>query len=109
MSNIRISPQAQEDMQEIGAYISEELKNPSAAKNVLRKIITQIRTLEQFPKSGATLSSIVNVDTAYRFLVSGSYMVFYRYGEKHVYIDRALYGRRDYLRILFGDLPDENE
>lgn len=38
-----------------------------------------------------------------RFLVSGNYLVFYRAYGKDVYIDRVLYGRREYMRILFGD------
>ena len=37
-------------------------------------------------------------------------MVFYRVNGQDVYIDRVLYGRRDYLRILFPDLPqNDNE
>ena len=34
-------------------------------------------------------------------------MVFYRVSDKDVFIDRVLYGRRDYLRILFADTQEE--
>lgn len=53
--------------------------------------------------AGASLSSIVDVKSDYRFLVSGQYFVFYRVCEKDVYVDRVLYGRRNYLRALFGE------
>lgn len=52
---------------------------------------------------GALLSSVADTESNYRFLVSGNYLIFYRAYEKEVYIDRILYARRDYMRILFGD------
>ena len=42
-----------------------------------------------------------------RFLVIGKYLAFYRIVENEVYIDRILYGGRDYLRILFDDLTED--
>ena len=56
--------------------------------------------LETFAELGAPLSSIANVEEDYRFLVSGSYMIFYRVMGSDVYVDRILYGRRDYLSVL---------
>lgn len=61
---------------------------------------------------GAPLSSVCNADNDERFLVSGKYLIFYRvsYHGAEIYIDRVLYGGRDYLRILFErtleELPD---
>ena len=39
--------------------------------------------------------------------MTDSYLTFYRVYGSDVYVDRVLYGRRDYLRILFGDTQDE--
>jgi len=36
-------------------------------------------------------------------------MTFYRTSGNDVYIDRILYGKRDYLKILFGDFSKEAE
>ena len=47
---------------------------------------------------------MADVESDYRFLVSGNYLAFYRAYGNTVYVDRILYGRRDYLRILFGDV-----
>ena len=63
--------------------------------------------LEAFPKMGTPLAADANADSDYRFLVSGNYLIFYRVCGNDVYADRILYGRRDYLRILFGEISPE--
>lgn len=57
---------------------------------------------------GAPLSAIVDFETDYRFLVCGNYTAFYRFENRTVYIVRVLYGRRDFMRILFGE-PNETK
>ena len=64
--------------------------------------------LENFSETGVLLSSVTDIESDYRFLTSGNDIVFYRVNEQDVYIDRVLYGRRDYLRILFPDLPQSD-
>lgn len=103
MNNICLSDNAQNDLSEIKAYIAEELGNPTAADSIIRKITTDIRTLKQHALLGARLSSIADVPGDYRFLVTGNYLTFYRVSGTEIYIDRILYGRRDYLSSLFGD------
>jgi len=109
MASLKISPQAQKDMLEIKEYISEELCNSTAATNVLSIITRRIRKLAEFPLIGAPLSSVINIETGYRFLVCGQYTAFYRYENDTVYVDRVLYGRRDFMRILFGDVAEEED
>ena len=75
--------------------------------NAIAKIMSRVRELVVFPKMGTPLSSIVDFETDYRFLVCGNYTVFYRFENQTVYIIRVLYGRRDFIRILFGE-PNEN-
>lgn len=103
MNNIHFSDNAQNDLFEIKAYIAEELGNPASADSIIRKITTDIRALKQHALLGARLSSIAEVSSDYRFLVTGSYLTFYRVSGAEIYIDRILYGRRDYLSSLFGD------
>lgn len=103
MYNLYFSPKAQSDLAEIRDYITDELENPTAALATISKITKKIRILKNHALAGALLSSIVDIESDYRFLVSGSYLVFYRVYGKDIYIDRILYGRRDYMRILFGD------
>ena len=89
-------------------YIEKTLNSSIAALNTVSKIQDTIDKLTDFPMIGSLLSSVVNRETDYRFLVCGSYLVFYRSKSDIVHIDRVLYGRRDYMAILFGDLPEES-
>jgi len=104
-NNLYYSVRSRQDLNEIWDYIVTELQNPTAAERVVNGIMDIVDQLEDFAEIGAPLSSITDVDNDYRFLVSSSYLVFYRTSGRDVYVDRILYGRRDYLRILFGDLP----
>jgi len=106
MNKLVISPEAKKDLEEIKAYINGEPGNPIAAVNVISRITQSLKTLKDIPGIGRPLSSKVSFDTDYRFLVCGNYLAFYRYSDKTVYIDRILYRRRDYVRILF---PDESD
>lgn len=109
MYKLRISPEAKNDLAEIKGYISEELCNPQAAINLAFKITKKIRGLSEHPGIGASLSSIMDIQTDYRFLVCANYLIFYRYEDEIVFVSRILYGRRDYMRILFGNLPEDEE
>lgn len=109
MASLHISPLAQTDLQEIRSYIEQELGNPAAARNTISKILKSIRVLEQFPFSGTPLRA-GEIDTGYRSVTSGNYRTFYRCDETDVYVIRFLYGRRNFMRILFGtELLNENE
>jgi addiction module RelE/StbE family toxin len=110
VSHIRYTPEAEDDLAAIKNYITEQLENPIAAVNTVTKITKRVRKLEQFPELGTRLSTITNIDTEYRFLICANYLAFYRIDRNDVYIIRILYGRRDYTKILFGELPqDETE
>lgn len=100
---VKYSPQSQRDLDEIWDYIKEELGNPSAAERVVGSILDAVEQLEIFPNSGKLLDNIAPVEHNYRFLICGNYLVFYRIYPNEVFVDRILYGRRDYLRILFAD------
>ena len=100
MNNLHLSDEAQADLDGIKSYIAKNLENPSAAISTVRNITKDIRRLREH-------SLIADVESDYRFLVTGSYLTFYRVLDNDVYVDRVLYGRRDYLRILFGDVQDD--
>lgn len=48
----------------------------------------------------------MKVETDYRFVISGNYLSFYRYRDDTIFVDRILYARRDYMKILFGDMDN---
>ena len=106
-NKIHYSAEARRDLDDIWDYIVTDLCNDSAAERVVSDIMDAVDQLENFSEMGALLASIANVDSDYRFLVSGNYLIFYRISGTDIYVDRILYGRRDYLRILFGDTQSE--
>lgn len=107
MNNLHLSKETQNDLAKIKAYITDELENPDAALATIRRITKKIRILQNQAYVGTPLSSVADTESDYRFLVSGNYLVFYRAYGKDVYIDRVLYGRCDYMHILFGDAQSD--
>lgn len=104
MNNLHLSPEAQADLAAIKAYIAADLENPSAALATVTRITKTIRLLREHAYIGTPLSAIANVSGEHRCLVSGNYMIFYRVQGSEVSVDRVLYGRSNYLGILFRDL-----
>lgn len=107
MAKLKISPKAKADLQKIREYITSDLDNPEAARNTVARIVQSMHQLEKFPLSGALLQAATGVGIDYRYLVSGNYMTFYRCDGEDIYIVRVLYGKRDYVRVLFGDVKTE--
>ena len=103
MNKIILSADAVADLQEIKKYISEELCNEAAALSTLAKITKSIRQLELFAECGKSLSETIGIDTDFRYLVCGNYLVFYTASENQIHVTRVLYARRNYLQILFGE------
>ncbi len=102
-NKIHYTVESQRDLDEIWDYIASDLQNVSAAERIVNRIMDDVDHLENHAEMGAPLSSIADIESDYRFLVTGSYLTFYRVRDNDIYVDRVLYGRRDYLRILFGD------
>ncbi len=106
MAEIKFSPEAINDLQKTKKYIAEELCNEQAAVGTIAKITKKIRMLADFPESGAPLYSVIDIETDYRFFICGNYTAFYRLENNIVYIIRILYGRRNFVQILFGEPRD---
>ncbi len=105
--NIHYTKKSRRDLDEIWDYISSELQNIPAAECTVNRIMDEVDQLADFAEIGAPLPSISDMSSEYRYLLSGSYMIFYRAVGNEVFVDRVLYGRRDYLRVLFGDMEEE--
>lgn len=103
MYNTVFSSEAIKDLQKIKEYISTELSNEIAADNTVSNILKSIRAISAFPKSGSPLSAVIDYDCDYRFTVCGNYLTFYTFDENYIYVHRVLYGKRNYLRILFNE------
>lgn len=97
-----MSPTARSELDETADYIANHLHNPAAASKLIRELRKAVLGLGSFPKMGTPLNAQDSA-TDYRYLLCGSYMVFYHLEGESVHVDRILYGRRDYLALLYGD------
>lgn len=100
-SNILYSPEAIRDLDEIWSYISDELQNPDSATDTVGGIMDMVDNLNRFPQMGSPLSPVIHIECTFRFLICGNYIAFYHIDGDIVYVDRVLYGKRDYIHILF--------
>lgn len=105
-AKLRYAPKARRDLDEIWDFYLDEYQNIDAAVRIIDRITDDIDRLAEFPELGPPLSSIADVASTYRFLVTEKYLSFYRIDGNDVTIDRILYGRRDYLSILLEDQFD---
>ena len=92
------------DLDEIWEYISVKLENPAAAENTVNGILDSVDKLKEHSGVGAPLFFGNNLFSGYRYVIYNEYLAFYRVSGSTVNVDRVLYGRRDYIRILFGDI-----
>ena len=100
--SLKFTPKASEDLEEIYRYISRKLFAEIAADNLLARIESTIRRLEDFPYSGAFVADEPLKNRGYRKLIVDNYIAFYLVDEmeKQVVIMRILYGAQNYQNIL---------
>lgn len=93
---------ALEDLKETVSYISNELKNPTAAEDLAKEVVAQIESLSEFPYSAPHYEPIKPLKHEYRKLLVKNYFVFYWVDDKKktVEIARIIYARRDLERIF---------
>ena len=103
MNDIKYSPMAQKDLDEIWEYIAKNLTNPIAATNTIYGIIDTIDVLQKQSEIGTPLYFGSGLFSGYRYVVYKNYLAFYRTVNNTIYVDRVIYGKRDYMKILFND------
>ena len=102
MFEVKVSPQAAEDLLEIKDYIENELQNPIAAENTVLNIVEEYEKLADLPEIGIPVERYVDFPTDYKFVLAKNYSIFYRIEDDKVRVIRILYSKRDFVRILFG-------
>jgi len=100
--NIEITEPAENDLFEIGCYISKELLEPNIAKKVVGKIGNAIFSLEDMPSRNALVADERLALQGIRKIMIDNYIMFYVINEEHkiVTILRILYSRRDWINMI---------
>ncbi len=106
---IEITEAAQGDFDNIYLYISKTLCNKQAAGRLIALLDKNIRSLADVPERYPLANDEYLRKIGVRFIVVKNYIIFYTVhtDKKRVYILRVLYGRRNWIDILQGDLKTE--
>lgn len=99
---VRLSDQADEDVDKIYGYIASTLKEPQTAERLYNRIMDEIGTLNTLPERYELYQKKPWFDMGLRKLVVGSYVVLYLVLEAkgEVAIARVFYGGMDISRQL---------
>lgn len=102
MYSLVVTAQAENDLDDIVAYIVQKLSNPSAACELLDDIEACYQKLRRTPYMYGKCSDIRLQTEGYRRAVINNYVLVYKINESPqiVMIMRYFYGARDYQRLL---------
>ncbi|MCM1298110.1 MAG: type II toxin-antitoxin system RelE/ParE family toxin [Firmicutes bacterium] len=107
--NIEITSLGIEDIKNIRSYISDTLKNPMAAEQLIKKFRQTILLLAENPLIGKSLKSKIQQGTSFRFFTCDNYLIFYVPENTKIVIHRIIYGRRNYARLFFDSEIKKDE
>jgi len=93
---------ARQDIVEIANYITNELKNPIAASQLVKEIINTVNKICAFPYMYPLYFPLDNLKKEYRKVSVKNYLLFYFVDEENklVSVARVIYARRDYNKLL---------
>lgn len=99
---VDVSDPAESDLRDIIRYISAQLSAPMTATKMIDVIEEAIAGLADMPQKCPPITDERLASMGYRKLVVKNYIVFFTIDEKSKVVDveRILYARRDWLRIL---------
>ncbi len=97
---------AERDLDEILGYITDELKNPSAAAGLGEKIFGSLQTICSFPETGALVDNEYIPDKTVRRALVENYILYYKpdFSKSVIYVLRIVYGYRN-LDAVFRPSP----
>ena len=99
---IEYSQAAIRDLDRVWNEVYEASKEADIATRYVDGLMDCVAEKRAFPKSGAPLY-YENGFTGYYYVVFTAYMAFYRIVEERILVDRVVFGRSDYMRIIFQD------
>ena len=102
MYTYRLTPSAVHDLQDIADYISEQLRAPESAVNLLNEIEAAIERACAYPLSLPMINDELLRRKGYRKIIVKNYLVFVLPNPRDeiLSIMRVMYSARDYLKEL---------
>lgn len=99
---VDVSEPAEKDLLDIVRYIGSQLSAPISSLNMMDLLEDAMAGLSELPQRYPLAADERLARMGYRKLPVKNYVVFYTIDEKNkaVDVERILYGRRDWLRII---------
>ena len=99
---VDVSEPAENDLRDIVRYIASQLSAPVSALHMMELLEEAMAGLSDMPQRCPLVADERLSQMGYRKLTVKNYVVFFFIDEKNKVVDveRILYGRRDWLRIL---------
>lgn len=100
--DIKLSIEAEKDLQNIIIYIKDKLKEPIIAERYAHLMKNEIESLKYNPQRYAIIDNEKIKDLKVRKLIIKNYIAFYRVNEEKnlVNIERILYGASNWIQEL---------
>ncbi len=98
--NVHVTKKATADVIEAADYIELNLRNPTAADNLIDDFERKVATLGEFPERNRIVEEPVLKSWGIRFAIVKNYLAFYIIVEDTVHVVRFLHSRRDWAYIL---------
>jgi addiction module RelE/StbE family toxin len=99
---VDVSETAEDDLKDIVRYTASQLSAPVSALKMMELLEGAMAGLSELPQRYSHVADERLAQMGYRKLPVKNYILFYTIDEKNKVVDveRILYGRRDWLRIL---------
>lgn len=99
---VDISEPAEKDLKDIVRYIASQLSAPISALKMMELFEETMADLSDIPQRCPLVADERLSQMGYRKLTVKNYLVFFSIDEKNKVVDveRILYGRRDWIRIV---------
>lgn len=99
---VDVSEPAENDLREIVRYIASQLSAPLSALDMMELLEEAMAGLTDMPQRYPLVADERLSQMGYRKLTVKNYILFFSIDDmsKGVVVERILYGRRDWLRIL---------
>lgn len=84
------STDAVEDLDAAIEYISNDLGSSKAAERLFESVLEKAQLFADFPGAGSVLRTQSGIDTGYRYMICGNWMVFFMPNESRALVVRVL-------------------
>lgn len=101
---VKYSPAAVRDLDRVFSEVYKASKSHDISVKYIEDLMDQVDAKASFPKTGIPLY-YENGFTGYYYVVFKEYLAFYRLDHDSIMVDRVLYRKSDYMRVL--KLDDE--